>query len=146
MDSLFELAAEAAFFEHLPLECDGMVSVASAVRARDGVAHQAMCGRLSVVGVGIIRVHCWIAFATGQILDLRARMWLGNDARVPHGLFLSNGHACYGPGRTFQSRLSEAVFTMLAGRSLASAPALVVTQAHSGPQSQSSGTDRRGRL
>lgn len=134
MDPLYDLAADAAFFDALPLECDGLVSVVSAVLARDGVAHRAMCGRLSVEGVGTIPVHCWIAFASSQILDLRARMWLGDDARVPHGVVWSDGGACYGPSRVFYPRLSEAVFTVLTGCTAASAPSLVIPRASSCPQ------------
>lgn len=72
-------------FDKLDLECDGMTRVLSTTLAHQGVDHEVIYGRISnTEGVGV--VHYWIQFLDQVILDLRARMWLGNQA--PHGLFL----------------------------------------------------------
>lgn len=76
-----------ASLDALRLECDGMTRVISALLHRDGIAHSAMLGRLGVCGVGEIPNHYWIQLADGRLIDLRARMWLGDDPRVPHGVF-----------------------------------------------------------
>ncbi|HBP6379065.1 TPA: hypothetical protein L6A07_28240 [Pseudomonas aeruginosa] len=34
-----------------------------------------------------IPIHFWIQLADGRVIDYRARMWLGDDAGVPHGVF-----------------------------------------------------------
>lgn len=134
MASLFELSADAPFFDCLPLECDGMVTVASAVLERDGVPHRGHCGSMSVQGIGTIPLHCWISLPSGQILDLRARMWLGDDARVPHGVFYPANDTSYVPRRDFRARCSEVIFTVLAGQSLTFTPPLLVPQMPLRPQ------------
>lgn len=103
-----------------------MVRAASAVLARDGIAHRPVCGRLFVEDVGVIARHCWITLASGQVLDLRARMWLGEDPRVPHGLFLPDPGTRYEPQHDFTVRPDAVVFMVLTGLSIAAAPALVV--------------------
>ena len=32
-------------------------------------------------------LHFWIALPNGDYIDYRARMWLGDNADVPHGIF-----------------------------------------------------------
>lgn len=81
-----------AALDALRLECDGMTRVISSLLQRDGVAHAAMVGRLDVDQVGSIALHHWIELPDGRRIDLRARMWLGNDARVPHGV-VPSGHS-----------------------------------------------------
>lgn len=129
MASLFELSANADFFDRLPLECDGMVNVASAVLDREGVPHLTHCGSMSVQGVGTIARHCWIRLPAGQILDLRARMWLGDDARVPHGVFHPKSGISYMPTRRVscesqRNRLHGADWTIPGIGSVPARPAL----------------------
>lgn len=73
--------------DSLPLECDGLSKVASLLLSRENIAHTLNVGKLNVEDIGQIDWHCWITLEDGKILDLRARMWLGDDERVPHGLF-----------------------------------------------------------
>lgn len=81
--------------DKLPLECDGMTRVVSALLTREDIAHQVNIGRLDVTGQGVIPLHWWISLADGLICDYRARMWLGTDAAVPHGVFHPAGHCRY---------------------------------------------------
>lgn len=71
----------------LPLQCDGMTRALSLLLMREGVEHVVHIGAMEVAGVGRIGLHWWIALPGGQICDARARMWLGDDMRVPHGVF-----------------------------------------------------------
>lgn len=68
------------------LECDGLTRVLSAVLRQHGVAHTVFGGRISHRGTGKTVDHLWIELPTGQRLDFRARMWLGERDDVPHGL------------------------------------------------------------
>lgn len=80
----------------LRVECDGMTRVVSALLLRDGIVHTPMCSRLSVAGVGEIPYHYWIELEDGRLIDLRARMWLRQDPRVPHGVLARHQvHARY---------------------------------------------------
>lgn len=71
----------------LPLECDGLTRALSLLLMREGSKHVIHIGALQVEGVGRIGLHWWIVLPGGQICDARARMWLGEDPRVPHGVF-----------------------------------------------------------
>lgn len=81
-----EEAGWLASLDALRVECDGMARVISNLLQRDGIAHTPMAGRLAIEGVGQIVPHCWIELKDGRRIDLRARMWLGDDPRVPHGI------------------------------------------------------------
>lgn len=104
--------------ERLPLECDGMTQVVSTLLAREGIAHRAVVGSLAVAGVGTIALHWWIELADGWLCDLRARCWLGDDARVPHGVFEPGTAALYTPRQTCDAVVSPVVFWVLAGAPL----------------------------
>lgn len=71
----------------MPLECDGVSRAISALLIREGIAHTMHMGSMSVDGVGKIGMHFWIELEGGKVCDFRARMWLGQDERVPHGVF-----------------------------------------------------------
>lgn len=73
--------------DELPLQCDGMTRSLSLLLMRESVKHVIHIGALEVEGVGRIALHWWIELPAGQICDARARMWLGVDERVPHGVF-----------------------------------------------------------
>lgn len=128
----YRLTGSSGFFDALALECDGMMHVASAVLARDGISHRAVYGALIVEGVGVIEHHYWIALPTGQILDLRARMWLGDgssDVQVPHGVFVPGAGVRYLARHDVSPRRDGVTFLVLAGRSLEEAPALLEVDA-----------------
>lgn len=103
----------------LPLECDGMTRVISTLLLRDGVAHEVAVGALEVKGVGTIPLHWWIQFEDGVICDLRARMWLGQGAGVPHGLFVPQDGYLYAPKHLQEhAALPPFLFHFLAGAPL----------------------------
>lgn len=71
-----------------PVECDGFVRLAHTALVKAGIEHSCMCGRLaSSDGAKVSPIHFWIELADGRIVDYRARMWLGEVATVPHGIF-----------------------------------------------------------
>lgn len=113
----------------LRLECDGMTRVVSALLRRDGIAHAPMCGTLNVAGVGDIPYHHWIELADGRLIDLRARMWLGDDPRVPHGMVpCDRADACY-VGRKVELPCAPVVFWALTDVTIdAFAPATFLRQ------------------
>lgn len=71
-------------------ECDGVARLVSTVLSRHGIEHQVYAGtirRKSESGGAdtVMGSHHWVE--CGQLrIDYRARMWLGTDACVPHGV------------------------------------------------------------
>lgn len=122
---MYRLTGSFGFFDALPLECDGMMHVASALLARDGISHRAVQGSLTVDGVGTIGHHYWIVLASGQILDLRARMWLRHNDRVPHGVFVPGQGVHYREAQDVSPRRDKFTFLILAGRVIEEAPSLL---------------------
>ena len=113
----------------LRLECDGMTRVVSALLLRDGIAHTPMCGTLSVTGVGEIPLHHWIELDDGRLIDSRARMWLGGDPRVPHGVVPRDQADARYVGRAVELPCSPVVFWALTDVTIdAFAPATFLRQ------------------
>lgn len=104
-------------FDRLPLECDGLSRVISTLLHREGIDHQLMAGSLTIVGVGRIGLHWWIELPEGAVVDFRARMWLGDDEAVPHGLFERTSAMTY-DGSLVRARLDPMVFFILTGTQL----------------------------
>ena len=72
------------------VECDGMTNILHYVLSHAGIAHEVYTGYVEYGPVGI-SWHMWLKIACREgiaLVDYRARMWLGDDARVPHGVFL----------------------------------------------------------
>lgn len=106
-----------AAVDPLPLECDGLTRVLSTVFQRHGIEHVVCIGHLSVDGLGEIPYHWWIRFANGEVCDLRARMWLGDEPQVPHGIFSPLSHHHYqstDEPALGSVQLPHAIFSMLA--------------------------------
>lgn len=105
-----------------PLECDGVTRCISTVLSEAGIVHEVHIGSVEVVGVGVIHQHFWI-IAAEMVIDLRVRMWLGTDERVPHGIFKPGDGVIY-KSRLAQSsqdfRLSPIIFELLCGQQLGS--------------------------
>lgn len=114
------LAAWLQRLDTLPLECDGMTRVISILLTRDAVAHNVVVGRLTVADIGIIPYHWWIEL-TGQFdgwfVDYRARLWLGETAAVPHGVFrpLTGCHYCGEVQHSPTSPLLLPIFGLITG-------------------------------
>lgn len=63
-----------------------MTRLVSTLLEREGIAHSAFCGTLvDSLSPGKQIHHWWIELEDGHLLDLRARMWMGDAA--PHGAF-----------------------------------------------------------
>lgn len=67
-------------------ECDGIVRLCHTVLVQHHIEHQPMIGILTK-GHKEISPHFWIELPSGECIDYRARMWLGNSEEVPHGVF-----------------------------------------------------------
>lgn len=99
----------------LPLECDGMSRVVSALLTRDSISHQVCTGILEIDGVGAISYHWWVEFGDGAICDWRARMWLGEGSAVPHGVFERAPGVRYVAIERFVLAANPLVFVVLTG-------------------------------
>lgn len=103
------------------VECDGFARLASTLLAAAGIEYQVFKGALLVHGVGTIQPHWYLQLADGSICDFRARMWLGNDECVPHGVFHPSKSQSYIPHQELHLRsLDGVLFEILSGRPLAS--------------------------
>lgn len=116
-----------AVLDELPLECDGLSRVVSTLLQRDEIQHCVHVGSVDVEGVGTIPLHWWIELPDGRLLDLRSRMWLGQDDRVPHGMFIPQNHQTFHSKAEVQLasvRLSPVLFCILANRPIDSFPSM----------------------
>jgi hypothetical protein len=68
-----------------PVECDGMCRLVATRLARAGIPYQGMLGKL-IVADRVVSPHYWIDVGLFRI-DFCARMWLGSDPKIPHGVF-----------------------------------------------------------
>lgn len=75
-------------YDKCALECDGLTRVLHTVLSRENIEHTCMIGQIinTKTKVGF-SPHFWIELPDGQIIDYRARMWLGSSPDVPHGVF-----------------------------------------------------------
>lgn len=105
----------------LPLECDGLTRVISTLLAREDIDHRVMIGTLSIEGTGRTPMHWWIELAQGELIDFRARMWLGSEDSIPHGVFNKPEHAFYS-GQEGSGHLDPTVFFILANQWLDDVP------------------------
>lgn len=67
-------------------ECDGMTRICHTILSQHQIEHQSMIGTLQFDGQNI-KPHLWINLPSGYKIDYRARMWLNNNDKVPHGVF-----------------------------------------------------------
>lgn len=109
------------YFDDMPLECDGMTRVLSTVLAKQGVKHTVAGGLLSGGERGQIP-HYWIELPDKRIIDLRARMWMGENA--PHGVFENKRlDVEYIKEREYESFIVQPfLYQILSGRDLDDAP------------------------
>lgn len=128
--ALQDLADWLAPVDQMQVECDGASRVISMLLQREGIDHVIETGSLNVPGVGRIPYHWWIRLGESEgaaLIDYRARMWLGSDPRVPHGVFMPADTGARfkavtsGPADGTAARL---IFLILAGVSLERYPTL----------------------
>lgn len=122
MDAL-ALANWLAPLDRLPLECDGMTRIISALLFREGIVRRACYGSMSLPKVGSIGLHYWIQFPNAVVCDFRARMWLGPEA--PHGLFQPESDTWYEVHGEIEQPLPPLVFMILAGVAIEDYPPLL---------------------
>ncbi|WP_413460654.1 hypothetical protein [Herbaspirillum huttiense] len=94
-----------------------MTRCLSMLLTRLAVPHQVLIGQLTVRGA-VTPLHWWIQLADGRLIDLRARMWLGDSQEVPHGLFSPTPHALYRATKTQVVEIDPWLFQVLSGRSM----------------------------
>lgn len=71
-----------------PVECDGFTRLAHTALELAGIQHTCMVGIVaSLCGHRQSPIHFWIQLHDGRLIDYRARMWLGDETSVPHGVF-----------------------------------------------------------
>ncbi len=86
-DWLEELECALLALDDAPVECDGMTYALSLLLTDAGIPHKACCGYVrDCRRNAVVSPHCWIALDSGDILDLRLRMWLGDNDEIPHGV------------------------------------------------------------
>jgi hypothetical protein len=110
---LKELLSE---YDSCQLECDGLTRVLHTVLARENIEHTCMVGSLTdTKHARNVPLHFWIGLPDGKIIDYRARMWLGDDPSVPHGIFYPNEYPEYVyQGSTLELEpLSPSLFNIL---------------------------------
>lgn len=107
----------------LPLECDGLTRVISTLLTREGIEHRALSGAVTIDGVGRIGFHWWIELADGALCDFRSRMWIGDDERVPHGLFRASPGQHFEASAEHDANLSPTLFWALTGSPIEDFPA-----------------------
>lgn len=103
-------------YEHCALECDGLTRVLHTVLSQEGIEHTCMVGSvvLTESNTGSV-LHFWIVLPNGDYIDYRARMWLGDRADVPHGIFnpVDYPKVTYSGSPVQLEILSPSVFTIL---------------------------------
>ena len=128
----------------LALECDGLSRSLSMLLQRDDIEHTLCVGELVVDGVGRIALHWWVELPDGVVCDARARMWLGSDARVPHGVFRPESTQHYRLRETLEMVCTPTIFWILTGKPLEAFPSIQASDRMVGPTGARSGTIQRG--
>ena len=73
-------------YDSTQTECDGMSRICHTILSQHQIRHQTMIGTLRFEEQ-YIEPHFWIDLPTRERIDYRARMWLDDSVRVPHGVF-----------------------------------------------------------
>ena len=77
-----------------PVECDGFTRLAHTALEQAEIPHACMVGRVtSADGHRQSPTRFWIQLHDGRLIDYRARMWLGDESSVPHGVFTPGEYA-----------------------------------------------------
>lgn len=98
----------------LPLECDGLTKVISYILDKNNINHKICIGNLSDdEGNGIL--HYWVELPNKNIIDYKARMWLGNSKKIPNGIFNPKNYknVKYTCNKKVNSNVSDMIFQIL---------------------------------
>lgn len=93
------------------LECDGLSRCVTTILHSHSIVHQVMAGTLTV-NESIIRLHFWVCSGP-FVIDYRARMWLGDQSTVPHGIVASEGPWIYRGQPIHMAPLDRKIMAML---------------------------------
>jgi hypothetical protein len=107
-------------FDGQPIECDGFTRIAHTILAAKAIPHEVKAGfiRHKETRQGI-DPHFWIKLPTGHLIDYRARMWLGDEPDIPHGVFLPGDFGVAYHGAVIPvGQLDLFTFQVLAGKPL----------------------------
>lgn len=75
-------------YDSCRLECDGLTRVLHLLLDKQGIRHTVMGGGIhDEIDNDYFSPHFWIELGNGDIVDFRARMWLGDKDHIPHGIF-----------------------------------------------------------
>lgn len=110
--------------DSLPLDCENLIRVIATLLDRDGVPYKAHQGAMWVKGIGHVEPHCWLVLDGGRTVDFRARLWLGEEERVPHGIFVPTDSQVYTSYKTFNAVVHPVVVFALTGSRLEHFPTL----------------------
>lgn len=82
--------------EDANLDCHTTTLVIHTLFTRAGIPHMSKSGQVLDHKTGARVVpHFWIRLPTGEIVDLRLRMWVGDNDTVPHGIFRQTNNDRY---------------------------------------------------
>ncbi len=78
-------------YDKSPVECDGMTRIVATILSQNQIEHQPMLGTINLLNQEnqpqILSPHYWINLPSGERIDYRIRMWLGDSESIPHGFF-----------------------------------------------------------
>lgn len=112
MDAL-SLSALLDPLDTAPVECDGMSSLIATLLTKEGIPYKGMAGSIQPAGHSGTIPHFWIE-VDDLVIDYRARMWLGNNPSIPHGVFTKADHAQQYQGTPVEiNPLPDFIFQML---------------------------------
>lgn len=93
-----EVEAVLLALDDCDIECDGMTYAVSHLLTQSGIGHQCLAGYVVNRKTDHrVTPHLWVELDDGWTIDLRLRMWLGDDDTIPHGIFhqAHQGHLEY---------------------------------------------------
>lgn len=103
-------------YDSSKLECDGLTRVLHTVLSHEGVEHSCVVGSLTDTKRNKhVSLHFWIKLPDEQIIDYRARMWLGDTPDIPHGVFSPKdfSHLVYTGNEVQLDTLPQPLFDIL---------------------------------
>lgn len=100
------------------MECDGTSRAVSTCLTALQIEHVIAVGALRLDDGRECKPHFWVRLSDGHVLDIRARMWLGQDAKVPHGIFMPQPGAQYLQEGVDTMNFSPGLFQIMTGEKL----------------------------
>lgn len=100
------------------MECDGTSRAISTCLSALKIPHETAVGFLRLADGRQCRPHYWVRLQDGHILDIRARMWLGTDELVPHGIFVPAAGVEYVQKAQDHMTFSRVLFGLMTGLDL----------------------------